>query len=925
MNKSPSNKIGNTTTTATDTRKKTTTKPRRRFGLTCSQKRERAKRAKQQEAQRAAAGLSKTARKAKNRAAEARIAEHKSKVAAARKAHRNAKKGIVEEAVVVEEADEELKPLIAGLFTLLDISSTAPNKALNAALAASAYEQLVTICVKAMPGSMGRSYAGRFNKTGFGSTAVFTKDGKTTRKAMLLSKLSDSFVEKHQAILQTKIIAIEKAAAEKAAAKKVTVKALGPIKLTRSRKIEFPQQDVCKDSCCVAKLEPTTLSSAETARLMMESCKPTFPDVFSSSLSPEIDFSGGAAIQLGMNENNDYDTQKNNMPSDWEDGDFSDGESYDAYGRGPTNCAWSSDEESDQEVDDDGCKSRTTWQATLKRHAKGGIDTADISSVPSLPASCGWGPKRSQPVPKKPVESKSAPVTQAGESKLELVESKSAPVKQLVDSKPKPGFNWNPPTATALDELDDLESSDDEDALASFARVKPAKPVVKKQPVKAAKQPVKAAKSEPTVDSKLAAALAQPAKKSRRGRDMTAFFFQSRQDAKKTQLVEQGKLQEQRKAAAIAKNAERTAAFEAFKHRGAGGKDAGRNKHTKACHHAIDANGNWLAKHKCSRGDKCGFAHSGEQLAAGRIALGCLFGLNCRKMSFPANKAKRCWCVHQVKDGENMRPESAEEYFERTGRNMTDPLKRQRIQISMQKTCKVARPQRLPAKPSDMMTMKVSAATIESRKKQAQVAKKNEKPRSAWQSRKSKAAVARKPSSFRQRINRVLRETPATKFTRKGGDLTIKNADGFVVSVGKGKQRAKQHGAAIFNGIVKFQAQFRRTKAQAAMVHIRAEHKARKAELEAEKRFRAAADAHAAKHKAKQPVVAKAVVAAVATDDLTRFCTEFKWTQILPQLIELGAETVEDLKDLDEEDFASLGLKKLAKKRFLRHIAATGH
>ena len=275
MEKSLINKIGNTTTTATDTRKKTT-KPRRRFGLTCSQKRQRAKWAKINEARRTNAGLSKTARKAKNRAAEARITEHKSKVAAARRAHRNAKLGIVEEAVVVEEADEELKPLLDGLFTLLDISSTAPNKALNAALATSAYEQLVEICTKAMPGPMGRTYAGRFNTTGFVATAVFTDDGKTTRKAMLLSKLNDSFVEKHQARLQTKIIAIERAV--KPVVKKVTVKAPGPVKLTRSPRIEFP--------------EATTLSSTETAMLMVESCKPTFPGEFSSSLSPEIDFSG---------------------------------------------------------------------------------------------------------------------------------------------------------------------------------------------------------------------------------------------------------------------------------------------------------------------------------------------------------------------------------------------------------------------------------------------------------------------------------------------------------------------------------------------------------------------------------------------------------------------------------------------------------
>ena len=180
MNKSPTNKIGNTTTTATDTRKKTT-KPRRRFGLTCSQKRQRAKWAKINEKRRAEAGLSKTARKAKNKAAEARITAHKTEVAAARRAQRNAKKGIVEEAVVVEEVDEELKPLIAGLFTLLDISSSASNKALNAALGTFAYEQLVEICTKAMPGPMGRTYAGRFNKAGFVATAVFTETSKTHR------------------------------------------------------------------------------------------------------------------------------------------------------------------------------------------------------------------------------------------------------------------------------------------------------------------------------------------------------------------------------------------------------------------------------------------------------------------------------------------------------------------------------------------------------------------------------------------------------------------------------------------------------------------------------------------------------------------------------------------------------------------------
>ncbi len=306
MEKSLINKIGNTTTTATDTRKKTT-KPRRRFGLTCSQKRQRAKWAKINEKRRAEAGLSKTARKAKNKAAEARIATHKTEVAAARRAHRNAKLGIVEEAVVVEEADEELKPLIAGLFTLLNIASTAPNKALNAGLGTFAYEQLVEICTKAMPGPMGRTYAGRFNKVGFVSTTVFTETSKTTRKAMLLSKLSDSFVEKHQKALQAKIAAIERAV--KPVVKKV--KAPGPVKLARRESVEKTKM--------VAAMIGVTAPA-------------------------EIDSLASSVVKLGMNNNNDNDITKNNN-EEWHNGCGGDG----AWSDDETPETWDSGSESEPE------------------------------------------------------------------------------------------------------------------------------------------------------------------------------------------------------------------------------------------------------------------------------------------------------------------------------------------------------------------------------------------------------------------------------------------------------------------------------------------------------------------------------------------------------------------------------------------------
>jgi hypothetical protein len=772
MNNSLTNKIGKTTTTATDTRKNTTPKHRRRFGFTCSQKRTRAKWAKINEARRLNTGLSKSARKAKNKAAEERIIKHKSDVATARRAHRNARNGTVEEKVEVKvKVKEELKPIVDGLFSLLSISSTASNKDLNNELGTFAYEQLVKICNKAMPGPMGLTYTARFNKANFVTTVVFTEAGKTTRKAMLLSKLSDDFVEDQQSILQAEIIRIEQAEI---------------IRIEQAEIIRIEQAEIIR-------IEQAEMSKKAIGPITMEKRS----DSASPSIPSEIDFSTRVPIKMEMMKNNKDEIQKNNTDSDsdseWE-------KEYDEeVNNESTNCAWS-----DVEDEDDGCKSRTTWQATLKRHAKGDIDTDDISNVPSLPKNCGWGLKKSQHVPEK----------QVVESKQQrMQENKSLPVEIK-----KLRLELFQTVLDDLDDLDDLESSDDEDDFGTFAHVKPVpkaktvpkavpkaktvpkpvpkaktvpKPVPKAKtvpkPVPKAKtvpKPVPKAKTVPKPDKKptlqeqidercrITKAKIQ---KNRRGVDMTAFFFQSQQDTKNEHLVEQSKIRDKRKADAVVNNEKRTAAFEAFKHRGAGGKDAGRNKHTKACHHAIDDQGNWLTKHKCTRGPRCSFAHEGEQLAMGRISLGCLFGEDCRKMTFPSKKSQRCWCVHQVKDGENMRPESGDEYFERTGRNMTDPLKRQRIQISMQKKVQVQQMKPVAKKPNDMMRMRASTSVIVSRKKQAAIVKKQEKHKSAWQSRRSKNVVSGKKIQLEHRINRVLSETPAVKNARKGGNLVIKN------------------------------------------------------------------------------------------------------------------------------------------------------
>ena len=53
---------------------------------------------------------------------------------------------------------------------------------------------------------------------------------------------------------------------------------------------------------------------------------------------------------------------------------------------------------------------------------------------------------------------------------------------------------------------------------------------------------------------------------------------------------------------------------------------------------------------------------------------------------------------------------------------------------------------------------------------------------------------------------------------------------------------------------------------------------------------------------------------------LENWLKNIRLSKILKNLVELGAEDVEDVVDLDDEDIASLQLKKLETKRFQRAI-----
>jgi len=934
MNKSPTNKIGNTTTTATDTRnRKKTTKPRV-----------------------FAAGLSRTARKAKNRAAEARIAEHKAKVAAARKAHRNAKKGIVEEEVVVEEASEELKPLIAGLFELLDISSTAPNKALNAELATLAYGQLVTICGKAMPGPMGRTYAGRFNKAGFVSTAVFTDDGKTTRKAMLLTKLSESFIEAQRTTLQDKIVAIERRF--KPVVKKV--KAPGPVKLARRESVE-------KTKMVAAMLGVTAPA--------------------------EIDSLESPVVKLGMMNNNDNDYTKNNN-EEWRDGCGGDG----AWSDDETPETWDSGNESEPE--EEVVERRSLRAPTSKQLARANAQRDGGAKV------TGLGMKQLETLQrmaeKRPgieeckldlVGKSSWAVAKPAAVKVEVEKPKPKQralitrVKKSKKSKKKFLSSLKPAAEPVVAEekeekeedidMSDLESSDDEDALMAFAKVQ--KPIAKKPIAKKpiAKKPVVAKpvseetaaemeaiakiqaaeslditravafKPQPKVEKKAdfpelesfpkldEAIIAgrvntqrgQPGKgkKATRRRatgvDVTHLFFAGRQEAKEQATRDAKEAQDAIKEVKAAENARRT---DILKMMAARQSEDARVKalankplhYTRRCRGAFNmATGQWKKKIDCTH-PRCLFAHSQEQLV--KALRGCICTFDGGKGK--CRKPSTCTFLHTVSATEEScgkssylckcprRIETDEEYMARTGFALGE-FRDRRSKGRLTK-----------------------APTRAGRVSQKPVSKPRQHSGHTRATLKVTGAV-----SFAAITNRA-------KEKRKANPV-LKDSEGFTIDPRKYKSDAKK----VVASIAKVQAIFRGNKERVGFSERLEAFRQERAEIAREQAMRKAAEEHENRVRAKQssgfnwkPTISKCRAKAVKAVEvvkpvvkakgpmthgevvkkvhtITTLLSEFRLNaEVAGKLAEIGAEEVDDLKDMETEDVADLGLKKLEQKRFLK-------
>lgn len=972
MNKSPINKIGNTTTTATDTRKKTTaigirfnkkptTKPRRRFGLTCSEKRERAKWAKINEKRRANIGLSKTARKAKNKAAEARITAHKTEVATARRAQRNAKKGIVEEAVVVEEVDEELKPLIAGLFTLLDASSTAPNKALNASLGTFAYEQLVEICTKAMPGPMGRTYAGRFNKAGFVATAVFTETSKTTRKAMLLSKLSDSFVEKHQMALQAKITAIERAV--KPVAKKV--KASGPVKLARRESVEK------------TKMVASMIGVAVPA---------------------EIDSLESSVVKLEMNNNNDNDITKNNN-EEWHDGCGGDG----AWSDDEAPDTWDSGSESEPEeevVEKRGLRAPTSKQLArvnaqrdggahvaglgmkqleaLQRMAekRPGIEECDVDLV----GKSSWAVAKPAAAVKveveKPKPKQRALIKRTKKKKkvfkkfLAALQSVAEPVVEQVVAEKKEEKE------EADIDMDDLESSDDEDALMVFAKV--AKPVAKKPVVKkpvakkvakkkvekvseatsaemeaiakiqqaenlaisqaVAFKPQKVAEKKadfpelgnfPKLDAAIATGRVttqrgQPSKGKKamrrraHGVDVTHLFFSGRQEAKQEAVREAKHAQEAVKEVKVAENARRTDILKMMEARQSEDTRvkalANKPLHfTRRCRGAFNmATGQWKKKVDCTH-PRCLFAHSQKQLIEALRGCICTFDGGKGK----CRKSATCTFLHTVRATEDScgkssylckcprRAETDEEYQARTGFALGE-FRDRRSKGNLAKA-----------------PTRVSRRTMPSQTR---------RPVNRQTGFRSKQRTG--PTRDALKVTGTMSFASITaRAKEKKATPVLKDSEGFTIDPRKYKSGAKK----VVASIIKVQAIFRGNKKRVGFSDRLVAFRQERAEIAREQAMRKAAEEHEKRARAKQssgfnwkptPKTAVKVVKVVkvakpevkaTVHTITTLLSEFRLNaDVAGKLVQIGAEDVADLKDMEVEDVADLGLKKLEQKRFLK-------
>jgi hypothetical protein len=320
------------------------------------------------------------------------------------------------------------------------------------------------------------------------------------------------------------------------------------------------------------------------------------------------------------------------------------------------------------------------------------------------------------------------------------------------------------------------------------------------------------------------------------------------------------------------------------------------------------ATGQWKKKIDCTH-PRCLFAHSQEQLV--KALRGCICTFDGGKGK--CRKPSTCTFLHTVRATEEScgkssylckcprRIETDEEYKARTGFELgefRDRRSKGKLTKAPTRTGRVSqKPVSKPRQHSGLTraTLKVTGAV-----------------------------------SFAAITNRA-------KEKRKANPV-LKDSEGFTIDPRKYKSGGAKK---VVASITKVQAIFRGSKERVGFSERLAAFRQERAEIAREQAMRKAAEEHENRARAKQssgfnwkpkkeavevvkpvvkakgPMTHGEVVKKVHT--IATLLSEFRLNaEVAGKLAEIGAEEVDDLKDMEKEDVADLGLKKLEQKRFLK-------
>jgi hypothetical protein len=417
-------------------------------------------------------------------------------------------------------------------------------------------------------------------------------------------------------------------------------------------------------------------------------------------------------------------------------------------------------------------------------------------------------------------------------------------------------------------------------------------------------------------------------KKRGRGVDITHMFVQSKTDTQKQKHVEAGKVMVAKKEAATEDNELRTDVFTemaAMQSEDKRVKAAATKKlkWTRRCKANFNLDGykegTWKKANKCRYGNSCGFAHNQQQLEGALRTSVCSFDGgrgNCRKPDTCAfihtlRATMACECGH----GKCTCPRRAEndaEYLTRTGRVLGKYYPRGAKIVKEPRRSRPSRQSR-PIRSASVVNKWGSAI---GRNNQAVV----KSPATIRREREAKMAAAKKLKDAQQASQQSVKI-----MDKDGFEMVIKNPTKAISGIVKAQGVIRAH---LYRCAFYLYEKEELTLARDELVRekrcmeLAALHRAESERVETERVAVVEVQPFNWSPPVKAIVVEAAVKkvvveAATAVMTIQSLLTEFRLNaSVMAQLVEMGAESPQDILDMDVDDIKGLGLKNLETKRF---------